>query len=452
MKPIIYILCSVFFWLNLNCKNKEQTAVSGLLTDIQPPILTKFKIAVNPLDPQPLLPGIQSGVNAYSNSKLLLFAGRTNGFHGLISSDTSFNAKQNNQNIYVVDLYSWKYSSVPLPAGEDMLPFTGTNIQYFQDGDTLYLIGGYGRKSTTDYQNNYTLDKCIAISVSAMIRAVESNSDIRKAILYTIQSPFFKVTGGEVFKLNGWFYLMYGQVYDQPYSVGVSGKYTESVRIFRIKNGKLTDTSSVQDPLFHRRDLNVVKVKQNSGDFFATYGGVFNENNKGFVHPIYIYPDNGKITYKQDTLSQISNQYDCAKLNVFDPVSNTHVTALLGGIGASFFNFETKSWDPNGDDGNPLPFVKAITQMICKNGSISQYIQNPLTDPELPEFIGADALFIPIYAIRFEDQVIDATKLTRDSMTIGYFYGGIQSPRPTSSDIYPTTVNSTLYSVHLIRK
>ena len=59
-----------------------------------------------------------------------------------------------------------------------------------------------------------------------MIRAVESKSDIRKAILYTIQSPFFKVTGGELFKLNGWFYLMYGQVYDQPYSVGVSGNYT----------------------------------------------------------------------------------------------------------------------------------------------------------------------------------------------------------------------------------
>ncbi len=448
----IYLLIPVLILSLAGCKNSEPTSSAVISSEINPPIRTSFKIAVSAMDPQPIIPGLQAGVRGYSDSKLLFLAGRTTGFHGLIATDTTFSTRGANTNIYVVDINTWKSVSVPLPTDPELIPLTGTNLQYYQDGDTLYLMGGYCRRQMNDIQNNFTSDQCIAIHVPSMIQAVMNKTDIRKAILYRLRSPFFKVTGGELQKYKGWYYLMYGQVYDQPYSVSVSGKYTESVRIFRIINGRLTDTSSVRDTLFHRRDLNVVRVKQNNGDFFAAYGGVFNRNNKGFLHPVYIYPNNGKITYKVDTLTQITNQYDCAKMTVFDTNSNTHVTVLLGGIGESFFDKKKGIWDPNGDDGNPLPFVKAITQMRCVNGKVSQYVQNPLTDPEMPDFIGADAFFIPIYAIRFDDLTIDASKIPRDSSTVGYLYGGIRSSRPTSSDIYPTSVNKTLYRVMMIKR
>ena len=49
-------------------------------------------------------------------------------------------------------------------------------------------------------------------------------------------------------------------------------------------------------------------------------------------------------------------------------------------------------WE-NGDDGAKLPFVKSITQMEWKNGTLIQFNQEPPTTPELPKLIGANAIF-----------------------------------------------------------
>ena len=85
--------------------------------------------------------------------------------------------------------------------------------------------------------------------------------------------------------------------------------------------------------------------------------------------------------------------------------------------------------------------------MIWQGGNLSQFVQIPPQYPELPELIGANAIFFPIDNLVYENNVIDYNKLGPDSTIIGYLYGGIKSPRPTSSAIYPTVINDNLYQL-----
>jgi hypothetical protein len=232
---------------------------------------------------------------------------------------------------------------------------------------------------------------------------------------------------------------------------GVNGNYTCAVRKFNFTGNDITDTVSYIDTtLLHRRDLPVAPVIQNQNGFYAAFGGVFSNNDDGFQNPVYLDLNGGKISVKKDTLIQLTNQYNCAMVSVFDAASNSNITALLGGIGKYQYHPETHSWE-DGDGGAKLPFVKTITQMIYYNGVMHQQIQLPPESPELPDLAGANAIFIPDENYIYSDRTIDYSKITADTTRIGLMYGGIKATGPTSSPFYPTSVNNTVYEVYLYK-
>ncbi len=424
----------------------SQTAVESTLNETP-----TFNIGVKAMDSPTNWPYLQSFALAQSGDEILLIGGRTEGFHGFNELDTIFKTTKANTAIWVINLATLAVSKLELNLQDSLeLPFCYSNMQFYQSGDTLYLNGGYGPASYSDSQSNITNNKIYAIGVSEMINQVKNQGKVSSAIIDMASSPFVQVTGGELIYEDGWFYLLFGQNYSGAYAPGVTGAYTSAIRTFRFSNGQIQDTSSIADSIFYRRDLNVVKITQKSGDFYAGFGGVFNSLNNGFLNPVYVHTNQGSPTGMMDTLEQKTSQYACANISIYDPNSDACITVLLGGIGRYQYDAQNKSWE-DGDNHALLPFVKTITQMKYQNGKMEQYIQLPPDEPDLPNLIGANAIFLQDMNLIYKNQTIDYSKITGDTTKIGLMYGGIFSPKPTSSSIYPTTLNKTIYEVFLYR-
>ena len=86
-------------------------------------------------------------------------------------------------------------------------------------------------------------------------------------------------------------------------------------------------------------------------------------------------------------------------------------------------------------------------------GNMAQRVQIPPGSPELPALLGANAIFLANPDFSFSDGTIDYAKIKGNLTTIiGYLYGGIQSPSPSSNDVNPSSVNNQMYEVILTKK
>lgn len=407
-----------------------------------------FTIALKPVTLKKAIPFLQSCAWARAGDKVLLIGGRIEGFHGLSELDTIFNSRKANTSAWVLNLTDFSAHEMPLDQKDPfMLQFFSTSMEFFQDKDTLYLVGGFGLRKPGGIKSNHTFDRMVAIQVSKMIQAVETKGSIRKAILDVASSPFVQVTGGELKKTGNLFYLMFGQKYDTVYTEQTSGVYTSALKKFRFTKGTITDTSAYRNSILHRRDLTLASLSRKQGNLYLALGGVFTTAGDGYQNPIYL--DLNEFSAKTDTLKQITNQYDCAFATIYDQLSGTNAILLMGGIGMYQYDAKTKKWE-HGDGGELLPFVKSITQIKYQNGKLSQHVQLPPLEAEMPGFIGANAIFFPFSKLLYSNGVIDYQKLKGDSVAIGYVYGGIKSSFP-SSDFTPTTINNTVYQVVLYK-
>jgi hypothetical protein len=450
LRQFILFIPGVFFLLGCTGSRSD-----GNLNEVSGEAVSKpvFTISVEPLSISDPVPSLHSFAWARQGNEVLLIGGRLDGFHGLSERDTVFRSSKANNSIWVIDFDDFSYYELPFnPDDPSMLHFSSSNMSFCQDGDTLFFAGGYGRQNVTDYQSNYTFDQITSVQVSEMINQVKlgASGNPSSAVLGTARSPFVQVSGGEMERMAGIFYLMFGQNYKGTYQTGLTGTYTSAVRRFRFADGSISDTLSLVNASLKRRDLNVEVVNQANGNFFAGYGGVFTSNDGGFVNPVKIFPNDGDVFIVDDTTTQITNQYDCARISVYDQASDVNTHVFLGGIGKYQYDVSTRSWE-DGDNGAKLPFVKTITQMVWQNGIVQQHIQLPPGQAELPELIGTNALFLADQAFVLEGNTIDMGKLSNASQPIGWFYGGIQSQKPTSSMIYPTEANRTIYQVFLNR-
>jgi hypothetical protein len=213
---LLAVICS--------CNNSEQQ--QNLPTKSSEAAAPSFTISLKPLLLSgPLsdsFPFLQSFAWAREGNKILLIGGRIEGFHGRTGTNI-FPNKKANTSLWVMDLSNLSVSELPLdPSNSQYLQFFSSNMEFFQDNDTLYLVGGYGPRNIISTQSNHTFDRMIALSVSATIRIVESNSltDFNKALIRFVSSPFLKVAGGELVKNNGTFYLMFGQNFEGAYNAG----------------------------------------------------------------------------------------------------------------------------------------------------------------------------------------------------------------------------------------
>jgi len=405
---------------------------------------------------------------AVHEGKWLLVGGRTNGFHRTSIPESTFPSRFANEYLYVVDPgrnASWK---VALPE-KYRFELRATNAEFYQDGPVLYVVGGYGSKTDADADGDYqTFPTLTAIRVPEVVAAIIGNKfDQIESAITSVTDDRMRVTGGGLQKLDDTFYLVFGQNYDKKYKGAVTGKYTDEVRRFKIRltdtGPSISDYEAISDPMgrgaqseYHRRDLNVAAAVRPDGRLgISAYGGVFTKSGEAWRRPVYIDQNAaGKATVAVDAkFEQKMCQYDAARVLMFDPVSKTMYTTILGGITLFYYNEDGQLEKSNLN--NFMPFTRAITTLA--RGPDGATVETPQSAGDgLPVYVGADAAFLPLHTLPRATKtadVLDYSKLPAGAkVLVGHLYGGIRSSAQQVNGFNPSFASSTIYEVYVERK
>src|SRR5262249_5958001 len=155
--------------------------------------------------------------------------------------------------------------------------------EFLQVGNTLYVIGGYGRDSSTGQM--VTFDTLTAINVPAMIADVKSGASLVNDVRQ-IHDFRLRVTGGDLGAIGNRFFLVFGQDFEGEYSPASPANftqiYTNTIGSFQIVDQPgqplgIADYSAQVDPVnFRRRDGNLHAIITANGQPGLEYdGGVF---------------------------------------------------------------------------------------------------------------------------------------------------------------------------------
>jgi hypothetical protein len=408
--------------------------------------LPPFSISIEKvITPQPL-PGFHSFAFAQYQDKWLVIGGRTNGLHAL-NPNQGFETTYANNNIEVIDTSNWQihYSSLSNLPYSIADPLRSTNMEYFQDGDYLYMMGGYGWDSI---QNKFiTFNKLTSIRIDSIIDAVMNNAPISTFIRQTTNSNV-KVCGGELQKVGSDFYLVQGHIftgrYDHANQSGLSiQKYTNSVKIFTITNTGGTATAAnfverIDTNNFHRRDLNVIPIINAAGQqSLMAHAGVFQkEGDFPYYEPIEIGLNSDSVY----TYQQVMSHYTCANIPIYDSVNQNMHTTFLGGISLN-------DYDPNTNTvitDSLVPFISDITTFTRRaNGTMEECIL-PL---QLPYLLGSNARFVMRADLPHYSNEVIKLKSISGKVLAGYMFGGIRSDAPNNS--VTTVANDTIYRIYI---
>ncbi|MCE2789673.1 MAG: T9SS C-terminal target domain-containing protein, partial [Saprospiraceae bacterium] len=166
---------------------------------------TSFSIQLQPFSIDGL-GGLQSFAWAQSDGKWLVIGGRRDGLHRR-QPFAAFDLPGQNDQIYVVDpvnLRFWSKSLSELPISfRD--PLKSTNMQFHQDGDLLYLFGGYGYSEKESRHTTYATVSIL--DVPAMMNAVIQKEPLLPHVRQWNDSRL-QVTGGDIKKMGKHFYLI----------------------------------------------------------------------------------------------------------------------------------------------------------------------------------------------------------------------------------------------------
>jgi hypothetical protein len=400
----------------------------------------------------PNLPGLHSYSFAQHNGKWLFIGGRKDGIHAR-QPFNAFPQTQNNSTLYVVDIATkqvWTASVTSLPTGiKEQLQATNTN--FHQDGEVLYLIGGYAFSATAN--DHVTFDKLTSVAVPGLIQAIVEGTSIAP-YFKQIADPVFANTGGQMGKIGNEFYLIGGQRFDGRYNPMNNPTFTQTyaskIQKFTIDNSgtqlSFDNYTAVMDEVhLHRRDYNLVpQVFPNGEQGYTISSGVFQINaDLPFLYPVDIKSSG---YFPQTQFNQYLSNYHCGKIGLYDAVANRMHSLFFGGISQYYYSNGTLIQD------NTVPFVKTISRVTrFGDGSLMEY-QMPL---EMPNLKGAGAEFIPNSNLpHFENEVIKLDQIAENEFVIGHLYGGIQSPTTnafTSNQTSATIADPTVYEVKLLR-
>ncbi|MBK9014380.1 MAG: hypothetical protein IPM82_09980 [Saprospiraceae bacterium] len=134
----------------------------------------------------PGLPGLHSFAAAQHDERWLLIGGRKDGLH---PKNGGFQTASANQSIYVVEPLTGQVWQKPLAELPDTLleQLRSTNMEFFfQQGETLCFVGGYGRSETL--QDHTTYPYLTLINVPTVMDAVV-NGDSLAAHFQQLETP-----------------------------------------------------------------------------------------------------------------------------------------------------------------------------------------------------------------------------------------------------------------------
>lgn len=402
------------------------------------------------------LPGLHSYAYAQHEGRWLIVGGRRDGIHAR-QPFASFAQASNNTQLYVIDVQQrtfWSASVNDLPTGlRDQLQ--STNMQFYQDGFTLYLVGGYGLAPGLGV--HATHPRLTAIDVPGLMGAIVAGAPILP-YFKQITHEVFAVTGGQLGKIGQTFYLIGGHRFDGRYNPmgpdhgpGFSQVYTNQIRKFTIsmEGGQLSfgNYEAITDPIhLRRRDYNLLpQIFPDGSRGYTIFSGVFQlQADLPFLYPV----DVTEGGYNPVTnFNQYLCNYHSAKAALYDSLQNRMYAIFFGGISQYYYQ--------NGQlvQDNLVPFVRTISLVTrAADGSLQEY-QLPV---EMPGLKGASAEFILNRRLpHYENEVIKLSEINTDTLLIGHIYGGILSSSLNPFETNQTNTTSadpTIYAVQLIRK
>ncbi len=400
----------------------------------------------------PGLPGLHSYAFGQHDGKWLIIGGRLDGMHAR-QPFNSFPQTQNSTDIYVVDVAMqqfWMASVNSLPVGiKEQLQ--STNMNFYQHADTLYIIGGYAFSETAN--DHITFPNLTSIQVSAVIDAIVNGTTI-SPYFKQISDNNFAITGGQLGKIDNYFYLIGGQRFDGVYNpMGMptfTQSYSNEVRKFSINNSgtqlSVGNYSAVNDPVhLRRRDYNLLpQIFPDRSKGYTISSGVFQlDADLPFLYPVDIKSSG----YTPVTgFNQYLSNYHSAKACLYDSLNNEMHTLFFGGISQYYYQNGTMIQD------DQVPFVKTISLLTRSADGTLHEFQLP---DEMPALKGASAEFIPNnYLPHYHSEIIKLSEIEQDTILAGHIYGGILSPslNPFTNNQTNTTIaDPTIYAVRLVR-
>jgi hypothetical protein len=233
----------------------------------------------------PQFPAFHSGVTAHYDGKWLIMGGRTNGMHGFYPP-FAFPTGGRQESVYVVDPEAGSVWSADISGLDSLVreQLGSSNMQFAQNGDKLYIAGGYGYKESID--DYTTFPYLTSVNMPMLMDSVIAGGNINTAFRSVIDSTM-AVTGGRMGRIGDRYFLVFGHYFHHRYSVADLGsfiqKYTYQIRMFDIQDddtllaavNKQVITDSVN---FRRRDFNMTPFKEGTEKGFYAWSGVFRDS------------------------------------------------------------------------------------------------------------------------------------------------------------------------------
>jgi hypothetical protein len=324
-------------------------------------------------------------------------------------------------------------------------------MQFHQDGNYLYILGGYGYNNATSSRK--TFDYLTAIDVPSVIDAIINGTPF-SSFIRQISDANFAVTGGHLSKINNTYYLVGGNRFDGNYNpMGhptYTQVYTNSIRKFNLSddgtNLQITHLPPITDAEnLHRRDFNVVPQIFPSGEEGLTaFSGVFQPTaNLPYLNCVNIDSVNYEVN---NAFQQYYNHYHCAVLPLYSTTHHEMHNVFFGGIAQYYDSLGILIQDNN------VPFVKTIARVTRNSSGIMSEYKLPI---EMPGYLGAGSAFILNEEVpHFDNGVLKPDDFTSDTTHVGYIFGGIKS---TAANIFFTndgtqsSANNQLFKVYVIK-
>jgi hypothetical protein len=396
--------------------------------------------------------GLHSFAFGQHDGKWLIIGGRTDGLHPR-QPFNSFQQSDNNTEILVIDVVEKKVWTHSVNALSQSLKeqLQSTNMSFYQDGNILYIIGGYAYSPSAG--DHVTFPYLTSINVPAVIQAVINGED-SETFIKQATDDFFAISGGQLGKINDVFYLVGGHRFDGRYNPHDNPTFTQTysnqIRKFTIEeNSDLLsfsiDSTITDEVHLRRRDYNLLpQIFPDGKHGYTISAGVFQmQTDLPFLYPVDITAEG---YYPHTEFNQYLSHYHGAKACLYDAENNSMHNLFFGGMSQYYYQNDLLIKDDR------VPFVNTISRMTrFSDGSLQEFVLPSV----MPGLKGASAEFIPNQALpHHPSKIIKLDEIIDSTFIIGHVVGGIESPflNPFSSNSTSvTTADNQIFEVWLKR-
>ncbi len=405
------------------------------------------------------LPAVRDPITAQHAGNWLLVSGSTGSFHDF-NRDFITGLYVFNPSTTQSTFMSYSSTNLPLVVKQQL---TSTNPQYLEDGDTLYIIGGF---YTPDNVNWTTLNTITAINIPGMINAIlNNNTNLAPFVTYNTSIPQFKVTGGQLGKIGNYFYLTFGQDceggdYCAPPPPSSSQTYTDSIYQFTadptLASVTIVNTVTHADldgSGWRRRDYTLMPFMLGTTQTLFAQGGPFTPGDNALVwtNGIYFGANLQPASMNNNFINQQANQYLSPNLSMYSVSNNQSYAATFSGLSNLY-------WATNGLNYNNSTLYGNILDLISydSSGNVQEYanLQPLCSGQPLASclYMGLAGEFIPNGSFYDSRHILQLDQLPQNTPTlVGYVYGGLVSTQQAifTNPPSPSVASNQVYAVYV---